>query len=177
VVSEGGGDRDGAQAGSAFRLADYALLIDGLSDSDDTTGQVDVYPSQAAELSGAQAGVERRRPQCAVSRVGERGDESAGFVGAGDPVAAAADGGQIDAARRVHAYDAVSKGAPVDHAERHQRVADRARRLPRGEEPVGDGLDVSTADVGEASAAQVGQDVQRERLVVTGDGRRLVRVA
>ena len=60
-------DGDGASAGGTFGCDDRAARVHRSADMDHASGEVDVVPSQGAELAAAQASIERRRPQRALT--------------------------------------------------------------------------------------------------------------
>jgi len=82
-----------------------------------------------------------------------------------------------EAGRRVHGDVAAGDRAAEDRAERHERVADRARIEAVRTQLVGEVLQVDPEDLREAGAAEVRQDTRGQRGLVAADRRRLIAVA
>jgi hypothetical protein len=81
------------------------------------------------------------------------------------------------AAHRRQGDQPILHGAPVDHAHRHQRVADRARIRALLEPAIDEPLDVPPGDISELARAECGQQTQSQGGRVPPDDRRLVDVA
>ncbi len=78
---------------------------------------------------------------------------------------------------RVDGQVAVLDRSAVDHAERHQDVADGRRVEALAEQFVGEALDVAALDIAEALRTELGQDAIAEGSLVAADRARLVEVA
>jgi hypothetical protein len=78
---------------------------------------------------------------------------------------------------RVDRHVAVLDGPAEDHAQRHERVADRRRVAALGEQVVGDPLDVAALDVSEARPTDARDDLVAKRRLVAADRARLVDVS
>jgi hypothetical protein len=97
--------------------------------------RVDVLPAQREQLTTAQAGVDRGRPNGTVV-VGESDEQLGRLGGRGDPVAARAHGGHREPGGRVDFAVAAVDGAAVHRAQRQQRSDHGRRREPFGHEAV-----------------------------------------
>jgi hypothetical protein len=109
--------------------------------------------------------------------VEEGGEQRGSLRGRGDPIAPAANARKTKLLGRIDGDDAIFDRTPVDHAERHERVPDRARVEPLGEEPVGERLEVGAVDLGQPERAEVVEYAEGEDRLVAANHRRLVRVA
>src|SRR5207245_6745216 len=104
-------------------------------DGDQVAVEVDLCPVECLQFAEAQTGVERGCPQGALASK-EDCDQVGGFLGAGDAVAPATDGGEAELEGGVEGDLAAGLGAPVDRSHGEQGVSDCARRELLGGEPV-----------------------------------------
>jgi hypothetical protein len=176
-VAEEGDDRHLAAASTTLRLNIDALLrVVGAVDTDHTSGEIDVLPAKRHQLATSKASVESGRPQAAIT-VREQREQCGRSVRRHDPLTLAAHSREAHAGARVDGHVTVLDRAAEDHAQRHDRVADRRRARAGGEHLVGERLHVAAAHVGELRAGEQRQDPVTERLLVATDDGRLVDVA
>jgi hypothetical protein len=93
-----------------------------------------------------------------------------------DPIAAAADGGQVEVLGRIES-DLVAADRPAeDDPERVEDVRDRRGGEALAPQPVHEVLNVAALQLGQLPSAEGGDDVGVEELLITAGGRRLVRL-
>jgi len=91
-------DRHGPRARPGLGQQRAFDVVPRAADVQDAAREVDVLPEQRAELAHAQPGVHSRGPERAVLVEGR--EERWRLLARGDAVAAAADGGELEAERR-----------------------------------------------------------------------------
>ena len=168
--------RDGAAAGAGLDVDRALDRIPGALDADHAVVEVDVGPLEAAELAASESAEQRDRPERLLG-VGERGEQLVRHLGRLDPVAAAADRGQVEVLGRVDS-DLVAADRPAeDDAERIEDVRDRRGGEALAAQAVDEVLNVAALQLGQLPSAEGGDDVGVEELLVAASGRRLVRLA
>jgi len=108
-------ERHAASSCPALRLVQALALIPAALNADEAYLEVDILPAQGLELAPAQAGIQGGGPERAVV-LGQGGDQSAGLLGVGDPVAAAAHRRQREAERRVLYHLRAGDGTAEDRS-------------------------------------------------------------
>ena len=166
----------GAAAGAGLDVDGALDRIPRALDPDDAVVEVDVGPLEAAELAASEPAEQRDGPERLLG-VGERREQLVRHLGRFDPVAAAADRGQVEVLGRIES-DLVAADRPAEMTRRGSRML---AMVEGGEalapQPVHAVLNVAALQLGQLPSAEGGDDVGVEELLVAASGRRLVRLA
>ncbi|HEY3946949.1 MAG TPA: hypothetical protein VGL78_17130 [Solirubrobacteraceae bacterium] len=167
--------RDGAAAGDGLDVDGTLDRIPGALNSDHAVVEVDVRPLEATELAASEPAEQRDSPERLLG-VGERREQLVRHLGRFDPVAAAADRGQVEVLGRIES-DLVAADRPAeDDPERIEDVGDGGGREGLAPQRVHEVLNVAALQVGQLPSAEGGDDVGVEELFIAAGRRRLVRL-
>ena len=157
----------------ALGLDRPGFVIPALLDADKARFEVDVLRAKAANLSAAQPGEQRRRPNGLVLRA-KRAEELCRLGRIGDPVSPSWLGRQGQSERGIDQNLSACKRPPIDRSKRQDRVSDRGGAAPGGDQRVKEVLDGRSGYGGEAKVTELGQDLGSQRLLIGTQGRRLI---